>query len=64
MTLWAYVLAFIAYNVGGLFTGDVSFGIGAVLGIALIALIIYMLVRKGYVPEEGKASLTSVEARA
>ena len=64
MTLWAYVLAFIAYNVGGLFTGDVSFGIGAVLGIALIAVIIYMLVRKGYVPEEGKASLTSVEARA
>ncbi|MBQ8006447.1 MAG: ferrous iron transport protein B, partial [Lachnospiraceae bacterium] len=64
MTLWAYVLAFIAYNVGGLFTGDVTFGIGAVLGIALIAEIIYMLVRKGYVPEEGKASLTSVEARA
>ncbi|MBQ8666451.1 MAG: ferrous iron transport protein B [Lachnospiraceae bacterium] len=64
MTLWAYVLAFIAYNVGGLFTGDVTFGIGAVLGIALIAVIIYMLVRKGYVPEEGKASLTSVEARA
>ena len=64
MTLWAYVLAFIVYNVGGLFTGDVTFGIGAVLGIALIALIIYMLVRKGYVPEEGKASLTSVEARA
>ncbi len=64
MTLWAYVLAFIAYNVGGLFTGDVTFGIGSILGIALIAVIIYMLVRKGYVPEEGKASLTSVEARA
>ena len=64
MTLWAYILAFICYQVGGLFSGDVSFGIGSILGIALIAGIIYMLVRKGYVPEEGKKSLTSVDAAA
>ena len=64
MTLWAYILAFIAYNVGGLFSGDVTFGIGSILGLCLIAGIIYMLVRKGYVPEEGRHSLTSVEASA
>ena len=64
MTLWAYILAFICYQVGGLFSGDVTFGIGSVIGIALIAGIIYMLVRKGYVPETGHRSLTSVDAAA
>ena len=64
MTIWAYILAFIAYNVGGLFFGDVTFGIGSIIGLCLIAGIIFMLVRKGYVPEEGRHSLTSVEASA
>ena len=64
MTVWAYVIALIAYQVGGFFSGDVHFGIGTVLGIALIGVIIYLLVRRGYVPEEGKKSLTSVDAAA
>ena len=63
MTLWAYVLAFICYNVVGLFVGEVAFGIGPVIGIALVALIIYLLVRKGYEPDESVKSLTSVMAR-
>ena len=62
MTGWAYVMAFIAYNVGGLFSGDVAFGAGSVIGFALIALIIYLIVRKGYVPEEGHHTITSVDA--
>ena len=62
MTLWAYILAFIAFQIGGLFSGDTTFGIGAIIGIVLIGSIIYMLVRKGYVPEEGRRSLTSVDA--
>ncbi|MCR5747836.1 MAG: ferrous iron transport protein B [Lachnospiraceae bacterium] len=62
MTIWAYVLAFICYNVGGLFTGEFGFGIGPVLGFVLIAVIIYLLVRKGYVPDEKARSLTSIEA--
>ncbi len=62
MTLWAYILAFISYQVGGLFSGDTSFGLGSMIGIALIIGIIYMLVRKGYEPEEGRKNLTSVDA--
>ncbi len=63
MTLWAYVLAFICYNVVGLFVGEVAFGIGPVIGIVLVALIVYLLVRKGYEPDESVKSLTSVMAR-
>ncbi len=62
MTLWAYVLAFITYNLGGVITGEFGFGIGPVIAIILIALIIYLLVRKGYVPDDRTKSLTSVEA--
>ncbi len=62
MTIWAYILAFIVYQVGGLFIGEHGFGIGPVVGFVLIAGIIYMLVRKGYVPEEGRKTLTSVDA--
>ncbi len=61
MTVWAYVLAFIGYNVVGLIVGEVAFGIGPVIGIALLVGIIYLLVRKGYVPKNDK-NLTSVQA--
>ncbi len=63
MTIWAYVLGIIAYQLGTLFTGG-GFGFGTIVAFALIAGIIYLLVRKGYVPDESKKSLTSVEAAA
>ena len=63
MTVWAYAMALIAYQLGSLFAGD-GFGIGTVVAILLIAVLIWLLVRKGYVPEEGKKSLTSVDAAA
>ena len=62
MTLWAYVVALIVYNIGGLIAGEVGFGLGTILAIAALAVVIYLLVRKGYVPEKGTASLTSVDA--
>ncbi len=62
MTLWAYVLALIVYQLGGLFSGELTFGVGSVVAIILIILILYMLFRKGYKPEEGKRSLTAVDA--
>jgi len=62
MCLWAYVMAFIAYNVGGFFIGQVGFGLGTILGFALIAGLIYLLVRKGYQPDNTIKTLTSVEA--
>ncbi|MCR5594476.1 MAG: ferrous iron transport protein B [Lachnospiraceae bacterium] len=64
MTGWAYVLAFIFYNVGGLLTGEHGFGLGPILGIVLLAGLIYLLVRKGYQPDESAKSLTSVDANA
>ena len=64
MTVWAYVLALICYNVIGFAVGEVAFGLGTIVGVLLLALIIYLLVRKGYKPDETVKSLTSVEARA
>ena len=37
MTGWAYVLSLIVYNVVGLLVGEVSFGFGTIVGIALLA---------------------------
>lgn len=64
MTVWAYALALIFYNIGGLLTGEVGFGFGTVAGIVLIVLLIYLLFRKGYSPEGKVKTLTSVQARA
>ena len=61
MTVWAYVMALITFNLGKAFTGG-GFGIGAVVAVALIAGLIYLLVRPGYKGEEGSKTLTSVEA--
>ncbi len=63
MCLWAYVLALIVYQIGGVILGEVSFGIGTIAAVALVVGIIYMLVRKGY-QGEAKSSLTSVSAAA
>ncbi|SDB21979.1 ferrous iron transport protein B [Eubacterium oxidoreducens] len=60
--LWAYVIALIAYRVGGLFSGDVAFNGWTIVGIVLIVGIIVLLVRKGYKPDESTRSITSVEA--
>ena len=61
MTVWAYVMALITFNLGKAFTGG-GFGIGAVVAVILIAGLIYLLVRPGYKDEEGSRTLTSVEA--
>ncbi|MBR4212016.1 MAG: ferrous iron transport protein B [Oscillibacter sp.] len=64
MCLWAYVLALIIYQLGGLFLGEVAFGVGTVAAVVLVALILYLLFRKGYRPEQGSRNLTSVQAAA
>ena len=61
MCLWAYVVAMIVYNVIGLAFG-VGFSIWTVVGLALLAGILYLLFRKGYQPERGVRGLSSVEA--
>ena len=63
MTCWAYVMAFIAFNLGKVIAGG-SFGIGAVIALVLIAGLVFLVVRPGYRPESGARTLTSVEAAA
>ena len=42
---FAYVISMIVYQIGGLFTGDASFGIFTVIAIALLAGLLYLLFR-------------------
>ncbi len=62
MTGWAYALALIAYNIGGMITGEFGFGIGPAIAVVLTAAILYLLFRKGYVPENSSKSAMAVEA--
>ena len=64
MCLWAYVVALTVYQIGGVILGEVSFGIGTIVAVALVIGVIYMLVRKGYQGEERSRRLTSVAAAA
>ncbi|MDO4378472.1 MAG: ferrous iron transport protein B [Erysipelotrichia bacterium] len=42
----AYVVSLITYQVGGLITGEVAFNVFTVIALALLAVVIYLLVRK------------------
>ncbi|MBQ6408270.1 MAG: ferrous iron transport protein B [Butyrivibrio sp.] len=64
MTGWAYVLALIVYNIGGLIAGQVSFGFGTVLTFVALGCLLYLLFRKGYVGEESSKNLNAVSANA
>ncbi len=62
MTVWAYVLALITYQLGGWFTGIHGFGIGPVAAIVLVIVLLYLLLRKGYVPDQRTKSVSAVDA--
>ncbi|MCR4587461.1 MAG: ferrous iron transport protein B [Lachnospiraceae bacterium] len=64
MTGWAYVLALIVYQLGGLFVGEVAFGIGTVVGAIFLAALLYLLFRKGYQATEADKNLNAVKANA
>jgi ferrous iron transport protein B len=64
MCLWAYVVALVTYQIAGLIAGEVAFGIGTIVAVALVVCIIYLLVRKGYQGESDSKRLTSVAAAA
>lgn len=44
-TLFAYVISLIIYQIGGLVTGELAFGVFSVVAIALILFILYMIFR-------------------
>ncbi len=54
MTATAYILSMIVYQIGGLFTGEASFGIFTVLAILALAAILYLLVRKNKYKKDHK----------
>ena len=60
--LWAYIVALIVYQLGGLIGGAVGAGFWTVVAAALLIGIIYLLVRKGYQPDNSVRSITSVDA--
>ena len=61
MTLWAYALAFIIYNIFGFIAGEASI-VGFIIAIVLLAAIVYLLVRRGYRPDGAARTITSVDA--
>ena len=61
---FAYVISLIVFQLGGLITGEASFGLWSVVAIALLAGMIYLLFRKGYKGDTSTHHLTSVAAEA
>nr|WP_298060223.1 ferrous iron transport protein B [uncultured Blautia sp.] len=59
---FAYVISLIVYQLGGLLTGTVSFGIGSVAALLLLACLLYLLFRKGYQEGHSSQRLSSVAA--
>jgi len=43
---FAYIVSLIIYQLGGLLTGEVPFGIGTIAGVAALIFLLYMLFRK------------------
>ena len=44
---FAYAISLIAYQIGGLFTGEASFSVFTVLALAVLAVLVYLIFRKG-----------------
>ena len=63
MMVFAYAVSLMVYQFGGLVTGEVSFGIGTVAAILVLALMIYLLVRKPSQADEG-ADLRKMSVQA
>ena len=61
-TLLAYVVAFIIFQLGNVLVLGAPFGVGAVIAIVLIALIVWLMARKGYDPAKKGRTLSAMEA--
>ena len=62
MCLLAYISSMIVFQLGGLITGEAVFGIGTIAAVVLLAGIVYLLVRRGYRPEEASHPLANAAA--
>ena len=61
---FAYVVSMIVYQLGGLLTGEVTFGLWTVVAAAALAVLLCLLLRKGYQGEEEPHNLSAVAAAA
>ena len=46
MCLLAYCTSLVIYQIGGLFTGEVAFGLGTVAALVILAVVLYLLFRR------------------
>ena len=51
---FAYVISLIVYQIGGLLTGEATLGVFTFVAAALLAGLVYMVLRKGYQPKQGE----------
>ena len=61
MCVFAYVTSLIVYQIGGLITGEVAFGLGTVVAAVLIVGILYLLFRRNRYDDE-RLTISAVEA--
>ena len=61
MCVFAYVIALIVYQIGGLITGEVAFGVGTIVAVVLIAGLLYLLFRRNKYDDE-RLTISAVEA--
>jgi len=61
MCVFAYVVSLIIYQIGGLITGEVSFGIGTVVAVVLIVGLVYLLFRRNKYDDE-RLTVRAVDA--
>lgn len=54
MTAFAYVISLIVYQLGGLFTGEATFGISTIVAVLALAALLFLFFRKGYQADESK----------
>ncbi len=51
MCLFAYAVSLMVYQIGGLITGEVSFGLGTVAAVVILGVMLYLLFRKESTPD-------------
>ncbi|MGN1004317.1 MAG: ferrous iron transport protein B [Oscillospiraceae bacterium] len=61
MCAFAYVIALIVYQIGGLFTGEATFGVFTIVALVLLAGLLYLLLRKNKYADRS-LNVRSVEA--
>lgn len=59
---FAYVISLIVYQLGGVITGEVDFGLWTIIAGMVLAAVMYLLLRKGYRGTSESHGVTSVAA--